>query len=228
MMGGRNYNKNLQSSSSSFCDDVLDYGKVDVWSLGCVLFGILHGVSPFEMEFVKSSYGGGNSSYGGDSYGYGKKMKQTNKNDDDDDGGSNSEQYGLVRIVECTTLKILGEVPNPPWMMGNGIGGGDNNNNNNNKSVGDGRDGRYSLSMYKFIRYMIQQDRMSRPNIHEVAKRFGELYYELLKEEWIPYSKTGGVGSSNSSSNNAGVEGNDDGEYQHDDFDSLIASRDFV
>lgn len=31
----------------------LNYGKVDVWSLGCVLFGMMHGASPFEMEFRK-------------------------------------------------------------------------------------------------------------------------------------------------------------------------------
>jgi serine/threonine kinase 16 len=33
-------------------DDLdLDYAKVDVWSLGCVLFAILYGASPFECDF---------------------------------------------------------------------------------------------------------------------------------------------------------------------------------
>ena len=26
-------------------------GKMDVWSLGCLLFGMMYGVSPFECEF---------------------------------------------------------------------------------------------------------------------------------------------------------------------------------
>mmetsp|Transcript_11329 Transcript_11329/g.24892 ORF Transcript_11329/g.24892 Transcript_11329/m.24892 type:complete len:339 (+) Transcript_11329:75-1091(+) len=35
--------------------EMLDYGKVDVWSLGCVLIGLMHGTSPFEMEFLRSN-----------------------------------------------------------------------------------------------------------------------------------------------------------------------------
>lgn len=201
---------NLRASSSC----VVDYGKVDVWSLGCVLFGLLHGVSPFEMEFVKDDSGG---------YGYGGGRRKSAGREQEKE-----QQYGLVRIVECTILKILSEVPFPPWAgsgLGGGGGGGSNNNiNSSNTStarVGDGRNGRYPLSIYKFIRYMVQQDRMSRPNIYEVAKRFGELHYELLGEEWIPYSASGnGRGRD-------GVEDDGDEEMQ-DDFDSLIASRDFV
>jgi serine/threonine kinase 16 len=178
----------------------LDYGKVDVWSLGCVLFGLLHGVSPFEMEFVKSSGSG---------------------------GGSDGQQYGLVRVVDCTNLKILDEVPFPPW-AGGGLGH-DNNNNSSSSSVGgeggDGSNGKYPLSIYKFIRYMVQHDRLLRPNIQDVAKRFGELYYELLHEEWIPYSDKRGGGSS---SRMGGVNDESNEEREHDDFDSLIASRDFV
>jgi serine/threonine protein kinase len=176
----------------------LDYGKVDVWSLGCVLFGLLHGVSPFEMEFVKSSASG---------------------------GGSDGQQYGLVRVVDCTNLKILDEVPFPPW-AGGGLGH-DNNNNSSNSTIGDGdgSNGKYPLSIYKFIRYMVQHDRLLRPNIQDVAKRFGELYYELLHEEWIPYSDKGG-GSGRSRMGGVNDESNE--EREHDDFDSLIASRDFV
>eukprot|EP00984_Skeletonema_dohrnii_P021648 scaffold10859_cov95-Skeletonema_dohrnii-CCMP3373.AAC.2 len=194
--------------ASSSC--VVDYGKVDVWSLGCVLFGLLHGVSPFEMEFVKGGGdgGGGSRGYGGYGGGRGTAIEEQQQ----------EEQYGLVRIVECTTLKILGEVPFPPW-AGSGLG---HYNNNANTHVGDGRDGKYPLSMYKFIRYMVQHDRMSRPNIYEVAKRFGELYYELLGEEWIPYSDNGTTGR------NSTMEDDGEQERQHDDFDSLIASRDFV
>lgn len=196
---------NLRASSSC----VVDYGKVDVWSLGCVLFALLHGVSPFEMEFVKDG-GGGGYGYSG---GIGREQDQE------------QQQYGLVRIVECTTLKILGEVPFPPW-AGSGLGGSINSNPNTTRTaanVGDGRDGKYPLSIYKFIRFMVQQDRMSRPNMYEVAKRFGELHYELLGEEWIPYSASGG------GRGRTGVANEDDGEEEvQDDFDSLIASRDFV
>ena len=36
-------------------DSVLDYTKVDVWMLGCVLFAILFGVSPYECEFSRTT-----------------------------------------------------------------------------------------------------------------------------------------------------------------------------
>jgi serine/threonine kinase 16 len=38
-------------------DDDLDYTKVDVWSLGCTLFAILYGASPFECEFNSRNNG---------------------------------------------------------------------------------------------------------------------------------------------------------------------------
>eukprot|EP00986_Skeletonema_menzelii_P011041 scaffold5558_cov138-Skeletonema_menzelii.AAC.4 len=202
---------NLRASSSC----IVDYGKVDVWSLGCVLFGLLHGVSPFEMEFVKDNNDD-------DGYGYDGKRRSGGREKQQQE---EEQQYGLVRIVECTTLKILGEVAFPPW-AGSGLGGGtnsNNNSNNNNENVGDGSNGKYPLSIYKFIRYMVQHDRMSRPNIYEVAKRFGELHSELLGEEWIPYSNDDG-GRGRMSLKNDGEED----EREHDDFDSLIASRDFV
>jgi len=42
------------SSGSSPSLTVLDYTKVDVWSLGCTLFAILYGASPSESEFARS------------------------------------------------------------------------------------------------------------------------------------------------------------------------------
>ena len=154
--------------------EVLDYGKVDVWSLGCVLFGLMHGISPYEMEYTRR--------------------------------GNSRGQYGLVRVVECTHLKILDEVPLPPWAsVGKGV------NDNDDSSGADGRDGKYPLSIYKFVRYMVNHDRNQRPNIHEACQKFGELYLKLLGERWVPYEESG-----------QNKKGNDD------DFDSLIASRDFV
>jgi serine/threonine kinase 16 len=38
-------------------DEDLDYTKVDVWMLGCTLFAILYGASPFECEFSRRRAG---------------------------------------------------------------------------------------------------------------------------------------------------------------------------
>ena len=139
--------------------NVLDYGKVDVWSLGCLLFGLLHGTSPFEMEYSRNN-----------------------------SQNEHQNQYGLVRIVECTHLKILGEVPLPPWARG----GNDNEN-------GGGSNGKYPISMYKFIQYLIQHDRLVRPNIHEVVAKFSDLYVKLVGERWISFEQgNGGYGENNS------------------------------
>jgi len=167
--------------------EMLDYGKVDVWSLGCVLFGLMHGTSPFEMEFSRS-----------------------NDNTKDD-------QYGLVRIVECTHLKILEEVPFPPWAY-SGLGNGGTINDDDDGRRHHGRNGKYPMLMYNFIQYMVHHDRMTRPNIHEVAKRFEELYLELVGERWISYDERR-LGCCDEAAA---------GKEQYDDFDSLITSRDFV
>lgn len=125
------------------------------------------------------------------------------------------QQYGLIRIVECTHLKILGEVPFPPWAGGGALGNGIENDNIDNGQRGT--NGKYPMSLYKLIRCMIHHDRMKRPNIHEVAKRFGELYLELMGGIWISYEEGG------SSHGEAGK-----GGTNYDDFDALIAGRDFV
>ena len=118
------------------------------------------------------------------------------------------QQYGLVRVVECTHLKILGEVPFPPWAAG-GSGSVGNTTGDDGQH---GRNGKYPLSLYNFVNYMVHHDRLTRPNIHEVAKRFGDIYLELVGERWMPYDerRSGGF---------TGV---------NDEFDSLVSSRDFV
>jgi len=175
--------------------EVLDYGRVDVWSLGCVLFGLMHGTSPFEMEFLRNN-------------------------------GEPQQQHGLVRIVECTHLKILGEVPFPSVSSprrNNVIGslGGTAISKGNT----DGTNGKYPPSLYQFIQYMLNHDRASRPNIQEVAKRFGALHLELVGERWISYEDNG---STHYGRGDSGADvGKGEGQ-QYDDFDSFIASRDFV
>jgi len=141
--------------------NVLEYGKVDVWSLGCLFFGLLHGTSPFEMEY----------------------SRQNSQNEQ-------QNQYGIVRIVECTHLKILGEVPLPPWARGG----------NDDGNCGDSN-GKYPLSMYKFVKYLVQHDRLVRPNIHEVATKFSDLYVKLVGERWISFDEgnTGYGGNGNNS-----------------------------
>jgi len=177
-------------------DATLDYGKVDVWSLGCVLFGMMHGSSPFEVEFVR---------------------------------GGEEEEVGWVKIVECTQLKVLGEVPFPPWAKkGNakevGRNGGQSHESGPEESDKfDGRDGKYPLKLYRFVRYMTNQDRLARPDIRAVAKKLEELYMDLLKERWVRHDSGRGTRSGSGM-----TDGEDDDNGTDAAFDSLLRSRDFV
>ena len=141
---------------------LLNYDKVDVWSLGCVLFGLMHGCSPFEMEFVRSN-----------SY--------------------DSTNYSALRIVECSHLKILGDLPLPLWVKQGGM---------------KPKEG-YPLEMYDFVKYMVCQDRLRRPDTQHIFEKFDELYAKFTEMKWTGDSR--------------GKERRGD-----DGFDSLIASRDFL
>lgn len=154
--------------------DTLHYGKVDVWSLGCVLFGMMHGCSPFEMEFVRTT-----------------------------DHRYDANLMDGVRIVECTQLRVLSEMPYPPWAS--------SRDNGHTGFVKDAHHGRYPLALYDFVRFMVCHDRKARPDVQQVKARFVELYLGLTGERW------------------------EDGNRVHskekrgeDEFDSLIASREFV
>ncbi|KAL7461420.1 hypothetical protein ACHAXS_001840 [Conticribra weissflogii] len=163
-------------------EETLDCGRVDAWSLGCVLFGMMHGSSPFEVEFVR---------------------------------GTGEEEEGVAKIVECTHLKILGEVPFPPWARGGNV--------DEKESDGfDGRDGRYPLKLYRFVRYMTNQDRLARPDMRAVAKRLEELYVDLLGERWVRYESGRGARSGSGMTDGSDDVGSDAA------FDSLLRSRDFV
>jgi len=158
-----------------------------------VLFGLMHGTSPFEMEFSRNHDNDTSNSDGGD------------------------RQYGLVGIVECTQLKILGEVPFPPWTAATVGSSGERLGSHGGKGAKDGRNGKYPLSVYRFVRSMVHHDRNTRTNIHDVAESFRKLHLEVVGQQWISYDeRRQRLGSS------AGTKGS------YDDFDSLIASRDFV
>lgn len=88
-------------------DPDVDFSKVDVWSLGCTLFAILYGASPFECEFVRTSG---------------------------------------IRIVDCTSLRILGDLPRMPEEMQKW----------------------YSPDSMQLIQKMLTQDRMKRPSLSKV------------------------------------------------------------
>ena len=66
--------------------------RTDVWSLGCLLFAMMYGYSPFECEF--SSSGSGSASPG---------------------GGQGGDKAGAsVTVVECGYLRVIGKIPEPP------------------------------------------------------------------------------------------------------------------
>ena len=154
-------------------DEALSYDRVDVWGLGCVLFGLMHGCSPYEMDFVR------------------------------DPPRGRGDADGLVRVVECTHLKVLGGVPDPPTRPGDG---------GRTTAAAASGGGRYPGEMYGLVRYMADHDRARRPDVRRVAARFAEVHLMLTGERWVPHGDGG----------DAGRGGGDDA------FDSLIASRDFV
>ncbi|KAL7525463.1 hypothetical protein ACHAWF_001371 [Thalassiosira exigua] len=171
-------------------DAILDYGRVDVWSLGCVLFAILHGASPFESEFIR-------------------------EDDASDDAGGRGRQRGLVRVVECTHLRVLGDVPFPPWATAAATTATTASDAGGIGDVDDGlggRNGRYPLPLYRFVRYLADRDRTRRPDVRAAAATFRELHSRLLGEAWVSYEDGRRDGASRS----------------FDEFDSLVASRDFV
>ena len=65
--------------------------RTDVWSLGCLLFAMMYGYSPFECEFSSSSVASSQSS-----------------------SSLETSRLPHVTIVECGYLRVIGRIPEPP------------------------------------------------------------------------------------------------------------------
>ena len=162
---------------------------------------MMHGASPYEVEFSRT----------------------TNEEGGSRSGGDQERQYGHVRIVECSRLKILGEVPLPPWATSvssscSSLASNDENDDDPNRDDigglhrrqrGGGMDGKYPMLLYEFVRYMVHHDRTTRPSVHEVATRFNELHLRVLGERWISYSDSDSIRNMGRHSN-------------YDDFDGFV------
>jgi len=99
----------------------LDYGRADIWSLGCLLFAMMYGMSPFEIEW---------------------KVSLIDEHWAD----------GTARLRDYTEmLNLRGPVPFPP--------------------EGTVADQRYGNDMKDLVRWMLNQDRLERPNSAAVGER---------------------------------------------------------
>jgi len=74
-----------------------------------------------------------------------------------------------IRIVECTHLRVLGEIPTAPSQ-------------------------RYSLSLHNFVEWMLTQDRSERPNIAQVLHRAEELLEMTGETSALQRSREGDQG----------------------------------
>eukprot|EP00545_Synedropsis_sp_CCMP1620_P009623 CAMPEP_0119018392 /NCGR_PEP_ID=MMETSP1176-20130426/19279_1 /TAXON_ID=265551 /ORGANISM="Synedropsis recta cf, Strain CCMP1620" /LENGTH=382 /DNA_ID=CAMNT_0006972381 /DNA_START=107 /DNA_END=1255 /DNA_ORIENTATION=- len=155
----------LESGGVRAGDAAMDFTKVDVWSLGCTLFAMCFGASPFECEFR-----------------------------------NNNNSNNTIRIVECTQLRILGNLMPPSSMPPTDW---------------------YSPLLLDTIRLLLTQDRHTRPTLDEamveiealIQKQGGRVPKVVLRN-----SSSGSVG--------AGVDG--DGEDDGSDLDALLSSNRYV
>lgn len=96
--------------------------RTDVWSLGCLLYALRYGFSPFECEFVG-------------------------------DGGRAEGVGGGVRVVECSFLRVIGQVTFP-YMSG-----------------GRRPEDAVSQGFQELVMFALQQDPLKRPFVGQVLER---------------------------------------------------------
>lgn len=112
-------------------DEDLDYTKVDVWGLGCSLFAMLYGASPFECEFTR------NNSHRHNSHHHHRQGRNMTMN------------KAPVQIVECSQLRVLGNIPKPPPAIAKW----------------------YSPDILELIEFILVKDRLQRPTLEQVQIR---------------------------------------------------------
>jgi serine/threonine kinase 16 len=108
-------------------EEDIDLSKADVWSLGCLLFAIMFGASPFECEL---------------------RGEET------------------IRIVDCSYLRILGNVPKP--------------------LPGTKMSKWYAPELMDLTTWILNKDRFQRPKLDEVKSRVEELLLKFQGERcWL-------------------------------------------
>lgn len=115
-------------------DSDVDYAKVDVWGLGCTLFAILFGASPFECEFSRNRR----------PMMMGSPSASSSSMDSDHQGAP-------IKIVDCTQLRVLGNIPKPPP----------------NTAV----EKWFSPQVLDLIEFILEKDRTKRPTLAQVQMR---------------------------------------------------------